>query len=174
MELMPFSQTNVVLQKPTSPRLAIRTCVHVRTVNSNERNSRTNMQSTDLQYLFNSLLRILDLVMRQNTFDNSKDPDDYTVQQIPKRLSSFLLWQISLLFTECLMYETDLYGNDIGQSDLDLIPCQESCSTDVNCNFWSYDTINRICYRKSSDSGKEVRRGFISGSKDCSPQRKAR
>ncbi len=70
------------------------------------------------------------------------------------------------------MFETNLAGNDLGPV-IENIPkidqCQDLCSADPECKFWSYKHDEEKCQKKTSDAGKAYDYHFMSGANDCSP-----
>ena len=75
-----------------------------------------------------------------------------------------------------IMYETALYGNDIGtkfQNILRIETCQLLCANDVNCKYWTYSVTLKECRKKSSPAGFKFSNDRISGAKDCSPSHPA-
>ena len=77
----------------------------------------------------------------------------------------------------CIEYNIDYAGNDITDGTIANIDnfkdCQNLCFLRPDCNFWSWNppsfASNRLlCQMKSSDSGRSVPSGKISGPKSCS------
>ena len=66
---------------------------------------------------------------------------------------------------------TDYYGNGIpGQSDLPVghpAACAWLCQREATCNFWVFREEDKLCWLKTSDSGKKALKGYKSGTKAC-------
>ena len=45
--------------------------------------------------------------------------------------------------------------------------CAKECRRNIRCKFFTYHKIRKDCWLKTSDSGREPARGYISGKKNC-------
>jgi len=80
---------------------------------------------------------------------------------------------------ECFDQDVDFMGYETGRMlirDVESIEaCQEECVKDGPCRYFTYGTPNTACegccFMKSSDKGKKMVPGFISGPKYCDVQK---
>ena len=77
----------------------------------------------------------------------------------------------------CIEYNTDYTGNNIRDGAMPGVDnfkdCQNLCFLRPDCNFWSWNppsfaTDRLLCQLKSSDEGRSLPSGKISGPKSCS------
>ena len=77
----------------------------------------------------------------------------------------------NILIGSCFEQNTDFLGNDVGAKEMDLFSdeydCQKECQNYVSCKYWTYNTSNKKCYMKHSNSGLVSYNGAISGPKFC-------
>ena len=82
-------------------------------------------------------------------------------------------------FPDCDEPDTDYVGNDINSDKNDddygsgagkrdsLEQCRDLCKSRKRCNFFSYKKQSKECWLKTSDSGKRLASGTISGTTFC-------
>ena len=84
----------------------------------------------------------------------------------------------SLFLDPCIEEGTDLMGNGVGWSNEgwdhfagvpNVAACQKRCQDNSKCHYWTFGVTiyKNECWLKKSDSGREPRRGLISGRKYC-------
>jgi len=82
----------------------------------------------------------------------------------------FLLAKPSLQAEGCLIeYNTDYYGNDIVNKVAETRQaCADLCATTPDGLFWTFHTVHKTCFVKSSSSGRKTNQDFwISGNRKC-------
>jgi len=79
----------------------------------------------------------------------------------------------TLFNRSCFEDNYDYYGNDlhwvIPETASSAADCQDQCSRDSDCKFFTFKTGKSFhnCYLKDSDAGRRVRSGRISGRASC-------
>ena len=77
------------------------------------------------------------------------------------------------MLSGCIIEEDiDYSGNDIKPDGYRKImesqqACADVCKTIMNGRFWSWSSRDKLCYVKSSSSGRKSRSGFVSGNREC-------
>ena len=84
-----------------------------------------------------------------------------------------------VILETCLEDNIDLYGNDINSDPTDenygsgagrrasSNECQQLCRLTKRCAFFTYKLSSRLCWLKTTDSGRRSQKGAISGPKVC-------
>ena len=75
--------------------------------------------------------------------------------------------------TYCAEYAIDYYcsGTDVGSSITGhWQECASRCSSNSNCNYWTWNLQNNYCYLKRSNCGRRSVDHAISGSKTCTDE----
>jgi len=75
-------------------------------------------------------------------------------------------WRV---ITDCMWEDSvDYLGNDVGMTKSEnSMRCSEECYRNPSCKFWTFDTIRKNCWQKSSDGNRRGLSFTISGSKSC-------
>ena len=78
---------------------------------------------------------------------------------------------------DCFEWNTNFNGNDLDLSPMKNVDskheCQKLCQETTGCEFFTYDPNAdnpKMCYLKTSDSGRTTRKGIVSGPKFCGKQ----
>ena len=77
------------------------------------------------------------------------------------------------MLSGCIIEEDiDYYGNDIKPHGFHKVmesqqACADVCKTIMNGRFWSWSSRDKLCYVKSSISGRKSRSSYVSGNREC-------
>ena len=66
--------------------------------------------------------------------------------------------------------DTDLAGHGVDDQDLPAghpDACAWLCKREAACNFWVFREQDKLCWLKTSDSGRKAAQGYIAGTKAC-------